>query len=73
MSRKYKFRADCKLYFVTFAVVYWIDIFTRAEHKDILLNSFRYCQRHQGLELYAYCIMPNQTMYTWLSVLIKNP
>ena len=59
MSRKYKFRDDDRLYFVTFAVVAWIDVFTRAEYKDTLLDTVRYCQQHKGLELYAYCIMPN--------------
>ena len=59
MRRKYKFRADSKRYFVTFAVVYWLDIFTRTAYKDSLLNTLRYCQLNKGLELYAYCIMPN--------------
>lgn len=59
MSRKYKFRDDSRLYFVTFAVVAWIDVFTRAAYKDTLLDTLRYCQHNKGLELYAYCIMPN--------------
>ena len=59
MSRKYKFGDNSQLYFVTFAVVGWIDVFTRTEYKDVLLDTFRYCQAHKGLELYAYCIMPN--------------
>ena len=29
MSRKYKFQNPEGLYFVSFATVYWIDIFTR--------------------------------------------
>ena len=31
------------VYFVSFAVVEWIDVFTRNEYKDILLDSLRYC------------------------------
>ena len=57
MSRKYKFRDNDKLYFVTFAVINWIDLFIRAEYKDILVKSFQYCIDNKGLELYAYCIM----------------
>ena len=57
MSTKYKFRDQSKLYFVSFAVVYWIDVFIRNEYKDILLDSWRYCQKAKGLELYAWCIM----------------
>ena len=58
MSRKYKFRDDGRLYFVTFAVVAWIDVFTRAAYKDTFLDTLRYCQNNKGLELYAYCITP---------------
>jgi putative transposase len=57
MSRKYKFRDIDKLYFVTFAVINWIDLFIRNEYKDILLKSFEHCIANKGLELYAYCIM----------------
>ena len=57
MSTKYKFRDQSKLYFVSFAVVYWIDVFIRNEYKDILVDSWRFCQKSKGLELYAWCIM----------------
>ena len=57
MSVKYKFRAQSKLYLVSFAVVYWIDIFIRNEYKDILLESIRFCQKEKGLEVYAWCLM----------------
>ena len=57
MSRKYKFRDQDKLYFVSFAVINWIDLFIRNEYKDVLLKSFEHCMKVKGLELYAYCIM----------------
>jgi putative transposase len=59
MSEKYKIRDQSKLHFVTFAVVKWIDVFTRQEYRDILLESLRYCQKEKGLEIYAWCIMSN--------------
>ncbi len=59
MSRKYKFRDQEKLYFVSFATVNWIDLFTRLEYCEIVLNSLRYCQKEKGLEVYAWCIMPS--------------
>jgi putative transposase len=59
MSRKYKIRDQDKLYFVTFTVIRWLDVFTRNVYKDIFLDSLRYCQIHKGLELCAYCIMPS--------------
>jgi putative transposase len=57
MSRKYKFRDNSKLYFISFSVVYWLDVFIRNEYKEILLDSWRYCMQHKGLEIYAWCIM----------------
>ncbi|MES2109351.1 MAG: transposase [Bacteroidota bacterium] len=57
MSTRYKFHDQDKLYFVSFAVVNWIDLFTRNEYKDIMLDSFRHCQQHKGLDIYGWCIM----------------
>ena len=57
MSRKYRIRDQEKLYFVTFTVVEWIDLFTRQEYRDIFLESLKYCQSNKGLEVAAYCIM----------------
>lgn len=57
MSRKYKFHDSNKLYFVSFAVVYWIDLFIREEYKKIVLDSWKYCIKNKGMELYGWCIM----------------
>src|SRR6202789_1525173 len=57
MSTRYKFRDQDKLYFVSFAVVNWIDLFIRNEYKDIMLDSWRHCQANKGLEIYGWCIM----------------
>src|SRR5687768_2072533 len=57
MSRKYKFQDQDKLYFVSFAVVYWIDLFIRNDYKNILINSWDHCIKHKGMNLYGYCIM----------------
>lgn len=59
MSRKYKFKDQDKPYFVSFSVVYWIDVFTRNIYRDIFLESLRYCQQNKGLEVYAWVIMSN--------------
>jgi hypothetical protein len=39
MSRRYQFRDQEAVYFVSFAVVNWVDIFTRREYKDIMIDS----------------------------------
>lgn len=57
MSRKYRIRNQDALYFVTFTVIQWLDVFIRREYRDIFLESIRYCQKNKGLELCAYCIM----------------
>lgn len=57
MSRKYKIRDQEAVYFVTFTVVNWLDVFIRPEYRDIFMDSIRYCQQHKGLQAYAYCIM----------------
>jgi len=59
MSRKYKFYNQEGLYFVSFAVVYWIDVFTREEYFAILTDSLNYCRKNKGMEIYAWCIMPS--------------
>jgi putative transposase len=57
MSRKYKFRDNEKLYFISFAVVYWIDVFIRNEYKYEMVESWKYCIEKKGLEVYSWCIM----------------
>jgi hypothetical protein len=37
MSTKYKFEDQNKIYFVSFAVVDWIDVFVRPFYKDIFV------------------------------------
>ncbi|MGV3586389.1 MAG: transposase [Adhaeribacter sp.] len=59
MSEKYKVRNQEKVYFITFAVVHWIDVFTRREFKDLVIESLKFCQKEKGLEIYAWCIMSN--------------
>ena len=59
MSRNYKFHHPENPYFVTFATVNWIDVFTRTIYKEILLDSLKYCIAHKGLQIYAWVIMSN--------------
>ncbi|SHE70040.1 REP element-mobilizing transposase RayT [Mariniphaga anaerophila] len=59
MSRKYKFYNPDGVYFVSFAVQGWIDVFTRNKYKNILVDNLKYCQQHKGLEIFAWCIMTN--------------
>ena len=73
MSRNYKFHNPEGVYFVSFAVVEWIDVFTRNEYKDILLDSLRYCQLEKGMEIYAWCIMSNHVHLIFSNMKDEKP
>ena len=55
----YKMRNKEAVHFVTFAVVEWVDVFTRKEYRDIVLDSLKFCQNQRELLLYAWCLMSN--------------
>jgi REP element-mobilizing transposase RayT len=57
MSTQYKFRNPQGIYFVSFAVINWIDLFIRNEYRNIMLDSWRHCVANKGMELYAWVIM----------------
>lgn len=67
MSRKYKFHNKQGLYFVSFATINWIDVFTRQVYFDILEDSVSYCRKEKGLELYCYCFMPSHVHFIFRS------
>ena len=45
--------------FITLTVVDWVDVFTRAEYKDFIIQCLKHCQKNKGLDIYAYVIMTN--------------
>ena len=55
----YKIRDFEGIHFVTFAVVGWIDVFTRRDYADIVIDSLQFCQQNKGLQLRVWCIMSN--------------
>lgn len=59
MSSKYKFHNPEGVYFISFAVQGWVDVFTRNEYKNIIIDNLSYCQKNKGLELFAWCLMTN--------------
>ena len=59
MSRKYKFHNPEGVYFISFAVQGWVDVFTRNEYNNIIIDNLSYCQKNKGLELFAWCLMTN--------------
>jgi len=59
MSRKYKFYNKEGLYFVSFATVYWLDVFIRDHYCWTFKESLDFCRKNKGMEIYAWCIMPS--------------
>ena len=37
----------------------WLDVFTRNEYKDLIIESLTFCQKNKGMEIHAWCIMTN--------------
>lgn len=59
MSTGYKISEKEGAYFLTFQIVGWVDIFTRKVYRDIVIDSFKFCQTNKALNLFAYVIMSN--------------
>jgi len=57
MGFKYAITSNEK-YFLTLTVVDWIDVFTRQELCEIVIDSLKYCQQHKDLQIYSWCLMP---------------
>jgi REP element-mobilizing transposase RayT len=73
MSRNYKFHNPEGLYFISFAIVGWLDVFIRNEYKDLFLESVRFCQKEKGLEIHAWCIMSSHVHFIFRSIKGQKP
>jgi len=47
------------MYFISFAVINWIDVFIRQQYFELICDSLEYCIKNKGMVVYAYCIMPS--------------
>ena len=47
------------MYFISFAVINWIDVFIREPYFKIITDSLNYCIDNKGMRVYGYCIMPS--------------
>jgi putative transposase len=54
----YSIQGD-KSYFLTMTVVDWINLFTRVNHKMLVIDSLKYCQEKKGLNIFGWCLMTN--------------
>lgn len=59
MGDSYKISNQFGIYFITCTTHQWVDVFTRNEYKEILIESLQYCQKEKGLLIYSWVIMSN--------------
>ena len=55
----YKIVDQNAVYFLTFTVTEWIDIFTRKDYKIIIVDALNYCVEKKGIEIYGWVLMTN--------------
>ena len=46
MSTGYKIVEQNEIHFLTFQIVRWIDLFSRQVYRDIVIDSFQFCQKN---------------------------
>jgi REP element-mobilizing transposase RayT len=59
MSKRHKILDQNGLNFLTCTISGWVDLFSRESYRNIILDSWRYCSEHKGLQVWSYVIMPN--------------
>lgn len=58
-KRGYRIKDQEAYHFLTFQIVGWIDVFTRKIYRDIVVDSFNFCNQSKGLKIYGWVIMSN--------------
>ena len=59
MPGSYTIKDQHAIYFLTFQIVAWVDIFTRKCYKDIVVDAFNFCVDNKQLQVHAWVIMSN--------------
>lgn len=59
MSELRKAKTDLP-YFVTLTTVGWIDVFTRKDYAEIIIESLKYCQQEKGLKIFAPLVVASR-------------
>ena len=59
MQDGYKIRDQSLPNFITATVVDWIDIFSRKNYRDCIIECLDFCIKNKGMIVYGYVIMSN--------------
>ncbi len=57
--KSYTIQNQDQLHYLTFTTVGWIDIFTRRNYKELLIESLQFCIDEKKVIILAYVIMSN--------------
>jgi REP element-mobilizing transposase RayT len=58
-AENYFIKDQNAVYFLTFTIVDWVDVFTRNEYKIVIVDSLNFCIENKGLDIFAWCLMSN--------------
>ena len=72
MAFRYTIKDVHGIYFITSSIVNWIDIFTRKDYSDIIVDALNYCHAHKGLQIHAWCLMSSH-LHLLASVAYEKP
>jgi len=61
---KYQISDQHAPYFITCTVIHWIDLFTRKDYNDVIVDSVNYCIENKNLTVFAWVIMSNHVHLT---------
>jgi hypothetical protein len=53
MGNAYQIKNQSATHYLTFQVVGWADVFSRQIYRGIITDSFTYCRKNKGLELFS--------------------
>ncbi len=50
---------SCSMYFITSTIIEWTPLLINEALMQIMINSFKFCQKEKGLLIYGFVVMPN--------------
>ena len=59
MKEGYVIRDQSLPHFLTVTIVDWVDVFSRKNYRDVVIDCFDFCINNKGMILYSYVIMSN--------------
>ena len=62
-SENYRIGNQHSVYFLTFTVTDWVDVFTRLNYKNIIVDSLEYCKKNQNIE--TICMVLDDKSYSY--------